>query len=72
MLRAMLREDKLPLVIESPCLQLPGVHPQNIVNRCQNQGVQIELSIPLSQSILKNPDMKIRLANVLRKYLENP
>jgi len=52
-----------------PCQRYPGLHPQNIVNRCIEQGVQIEMSGEVRTRILKDKKFLKQFAKVLRNIL---
>lgn len=49
-----------------PCHKYPGRHVNNIVNKCQNQGVQLEMSSVFRDRILEDAAFKAEVARVLR------
>jgi len=51
------------------CPRLPGKSPKNIVNRCQQPGIQMEMSPELRRKILRDPEFKVRFASWIRKQL---
>jgi len=51
------------------CPRLPGKSPKNIVNRCHEPGIQMEMSPELRRKILRDSAFKIRFANWIRKQL---
>lgn len=51
------------------CPPLLGLAHKNPVNRCQNQGVQIEMSPRVRRTILENSSFKQRLSILLREAL---
>lgn len=69
-LAGILRDSSLPFSVEYPCVPFPGAHPRNIVNRCQNQGAQVELSTALRKALLQDPRLMRTLALELRKYFQ--
>ena len=61
-----LAKSGLPFTVEYPCKAYPGRHSLNIINRCQNKGVQVELSQKLRDDILNDPAYLDSLAQALR------
>ena len=57
--------------IISPCPKYPGLHANNIVNKCQEAGVQIEMSSVFRDRLMKNPLFKSTIAEALREVLAN-
>lgn len=49
---------------------LAGKHPENIVNRCQKQGVQIEMSPALRKKIKQDSDFRKKLSTALGDTLK--
>lgn len=67
-----LSRSGIPMKIEFPCVRLPGTNLQNIVNRCQERGVQLELSTALRNELLKNQAIRSHFARaVLNTYLQS-
>jgi phage replication-related protein YjqB (UPF0714/DUF867 family) len=64
------------IVLEEPCQRLPGVSPDNIDNRCERQGVQLELSTSLRQHLGSDPALMTKLGAAIRDsvqaYQANP
>lgn len=54
-----------------PCPKYPGLHPNNIVNKCELAGVQIEMSSIFRDRLLENSDFKNSIARTLREILTN-
>ena len=71
-----LERARLGIPLEEPCARLPGVSPENIDNRCERQGVQLELSTSLRTRLLADPELMNRLAAAVREsvqaYERNP
>ena len=53
------------VVMIPPSTTLGGTHPQNIVNRCLEQGVQIELSGPVRVKVVQNRAFRERFLRAL-------
>lgn len=51
------------------CPPLNGTSTKNPINKCQNKGVQIEMSPAVRSKILSNPRFKNELADVFKEYL---
>lgn len=49
-----------------PCVDYPGASPSNIVNKCQNQGIQLEFSQSIREKLLATPQLLINLSRILR------
>jgi phage replication-related protein YjqB (UPF0714/DUF867 family) len=64
-----LKESNLGFDVVYPCARYPGLHPENIVNRCEEQGVQIEMSGELRGRILSDQDFRKKFATVLSNIL---
>lgn len=62
-----LSHSGIPMKIEFPCVRLPGTSLQNIVNRCRERGVQLELSSELRNELSGNLPLRKRFANSVRK-----
>lgn len=54
-----------------PCLGYPATHPKNIVNRCANQGVQLEISQGLWDEMASNSKLKAGLTQTLKAAISN-
>lgn len=54
-----------------PCAKYPGLHANNIVNRCEKAGVQIEMSTVFRDRIIENAKFKDIIAEALREVLTN-
>lgn len=54
-----------------PCPKYPGLHANNIVNRCQQAGAQLEMSSVFRDRLLENPTFKSTIAEALREVLAN-
>lgn len=54
-----------------PCAKYPGLHAKNIVNKCENAGVQIEMSTVFRDRIIENAKFKDIIAEALREVLTN-
>src|SRR5690606_15571066 len=52
-----------------PCHKYPGLHPENIVNKCEESGVQLEMSSGLRKKILSDTKFKGELAQALQQAL---
>lgn len=52
-----------------PCKAYPGIHPENIVNKCDEAGVQLEMSSRVRRKILENQTFKKDLAQALKEAL---
>lgn len=52
-----------------PCLKYPGEHPKNIVNRCEDKGVQLEMSTTFRDRILEDSDFRKKMAQIIRQSL---
>lgn len=55
--------------IQFPCKAYPGQDLKNIVNRCQNAGVQLEMNDELRDQLLSNPGMMKDVAQALSESL---
>lgn len=64
-----LKAAKLDFEVIYPCLAYPATHPKNIVNRCANKGVQLEISQGLWDEMAINPSLKAHLTQTLIKSL---
>ncbi len=51
--------------VEFPC-RLPGTDPRNIVNRARRGGLQLEISLPLRQSLLKDAELLAGFCRAVR------
>jgi len=61
---------KLPdLEVHSPCKRFGGSAKKNIVNRCAEGGVQLELSRALRDELAADPGLTRRIADVVRRPL---
>lgn len=54
-----------------PCLKYPGLHANNIVNKCEQAGVQIEMSTVFRDRIVENATFKAMIAEALREVMAN-
>lgn len=61
-----LSQSKLNIQVISPCVKFDGEDVRNIVNRAQNEGVQLELSTHLRKRMAAEPKLLFQLATVLR------
>lgn len=61
-----LREAKLKYDVFFPCELFPGKEPDNIVNRCKNKGVQLEVSSKLRNIFQQNPDLETKTITAIR------
>jgi phage replication-related protein YjqB (UPF0714/DUF867 family) len=61
-----LERAQLGIELEEPCKRLPGVSLKNIGNRCQRQGVQIELSAALRERMRADPSLTTKLGAAIR------
>lgn len=52
-----------------PCQKYPGLHPENIVNKCEETGVQLEMSSGLRKKVLSDTKFKDELAQALKQAL---
>ena len=52
-----------------PCKDYPGIHPENIVNKCDETGVQLEMSSGVRRKILTDTNFKNDLAQALKEAL---
>lgn len=64
-----LNEAELDFEVIYPCLAYPATHPKNIVNRCLNKGVQLEISQGLWDEMASNKNLKTHLTQRLKKSL---
>ena len=71
-LKQVLTDAQLGIVIESPCSQFGGATLSNIVNRSQDQGVQIEMSGPLRERFAADSSLKDKFVLLVRKALSSP
>ncbi len=55
--------------VEEPCGLFPATAPENIVNRCRGQGVQLELTVALRQRLLGDAGLRRQLAAALAQAL---
>jgi phage replication-related protein YjqB (UPF0714/DUF867 family) len=65
-----LERAALGIPLEEPCARLPGVSPENIDNRCERQGVQLELSASLRSRLLADPTLMEKLATTVRDSVQ--
>lgn len=61
-------EEMLPILFKD-CTRFPGKNHKNIINRCNEKGVQLELSTSLCKKIKKNQLLKVQLVSMIRKCL---
>ncbi|MBI3555050.1 MAG: poly-gamma-glutamate hydrolase family protein [Deltaproteobacteria bacterium] len=59
----------LGIEVESPCQRFGGDDAKNIVNRCQNPGVQLETSTALRRRFDRDPALRLELARIIRKAM---
>lgn len=64
-----LKKSNLGAQIVSPCLKYPGKHKNNIINRCLEKGVQLELSQKLRDELLKDDQKMNILIQTIRGIL---
>lgn len=63
-------QNQFPSIeIEFPCKKYPGKDPSNIVNRCQNTGIQLEMSGKLRRRLLNDSKAMNQLSEVIRSFL---
>jgi phage replication-related protein YjqB (UPF0714/DUF867 family) len=67
-----LRADFPRIEIDRGCLSLGGADPKNIVNRCRDQGVQLELSKSLRDRLGKDPAARGAFTRSIRSALATP
>ena len=60
----------LAIDVQTSCDRLRGQEPLNIVNRCQEQGVQLEISTVLRQRFQQMPALEAEFAGVIRGVLQ--
>lgn len=52
-----------------PCVKYPGSHPENIVNRCEEAGVQLEMSTTFRDRIVENSSFREKIASLIKNAL---
>ena len=61
---------------EAPCARLPGISPQNLVNRASEGGVQLEITLPLLKRLEISPsdlsEFTKAVRNAVFDYLHTP
>jgi phage replication-related protein YjqB (UPF0714/DUF867 family) len=67
----LLKEQNFPFKIQMLCPGLEGTNKNNIVNRCKNEGVQLEFSSTLRQVLSTNKSLLTTISNTLRSALKN-
>lgn len=65
-----LKDASLNFDVIYPCKAFPATHPKNIVNRCLNKGVQLEISQGLWNEFADNDQLKIKVIHTLRNALK--
>lgn len=55
--------------VEYPCKAYPGMHEKNIVNICQNAGVQVEMSKELRQQLQSDPKALENVSEALKRAI---
>jgi phage replication-related protein YjqB (UPF0714/DUF867 family) len=50
-----------------PCSIFPAIQPENIVNRCQRNGVQLEMGRELREQLLSDAPFRKKVSQALRK-----
>ncbi len=63
------KASRLPIQVEIPCTRFPGTYETNIVNRCRNKGVQLEMSGKLRSELRASPTFAVAYVNSIRKAL---
>ena len=63
-----LKAAKLPIEVTYPCKQFPAIEANNIVNRCKNAGVQLELSSQLRKLFEKQPEVETKVVTLIRGF----
>jgi phage replication-related protein YjqB (UPF0714/DUF867 family) len=63
--------QQLPEISIETCPQFLGVHPQNIVNRCNEHGVQLELSTALRKTLSADNRKMQSFVAAVRKALDH-
>jgi len=53
----------------SPCEIHPGIDPMNIVNRCQTQGLQLEISAALYVYFRENPERTRIFSDFIQRFI---
>lgn len=66
-----LQAEKLDFEVIYPCKPFPGTHPKNIVNRCLNKGVQLEISQGLWDEFANNDKLENEVIRVLKDALKS-
>lgn len=66
-----LKAASLDFEVIYPCKGFPATHSKNIVNRCLNKGVQLEISQGLWDEFAGNNQLKNDVVNVLRSALND-
>ena len=64
-----LRAANMELEVLYPCKLFAGTHPKNIVNRCQDKGVQLEISQGLWDELKVDSTLKTRLIQTLKNSI---
>lgn len=64
-----LKAKNFPFQVETSCQNLDGINKMNIVNRCQNKGVQLEFSSTLRKNLLSNQKLLLELSKTIRESL---
>lgn len=67
--KALLKTSLIEQTEINPCGRFYATSKENIVNRCANHGVQIEMSGKLREQLLKEPVLRKKFANAIRKVL---
>jgi phage replication-related protein YjqB (UPF0714/DUF867 family) len=67
----LLKAQNFPFKIQMLCPGLEGTNKNNIVNRCKNEGVQLEFSSALRQVLSTNKSLLTNISNALRAALKN-
>ncbi len=59
-----------PFDVIYPCTSFPGDHPENIVNRCQDAGVQLEYSSGLRKLFETRPALMKTISRIVKSISE--
>lgn len=65
-----LSKDARDFEVIYPCLKYPGKHPHNIVNRCEQGGVQLEMSAVFRDRLLQDAAFMQKISGAIRTALK--
>ena len=66
-----LAQSRLPISVLENCPGLGGSDAANIANRCEDGGVQLEMSSGLRAAFLRDESLALRLASVIRAAMND-